>query len=115
MSTILSDNMNDPRDASQRPGVRHRRSELPCGNDPTAAPLELALLTLAQARAILADPMRDMRYLGTRLGPDIEEYLRWKRLSNASARTLDTYERILSRLAVNLPPASGSPTSRSSI
>lgn len=85
----------------------HRRNRLPCGNDLTAAPLEVALLTLAQARAILADPMRDMRYLETRLGPPIQAYLRWKRQSKAMPKTLDSIERSLARLAINIPAGVG--------
>src|SRR4029077_8337673 len=83
-------------------GARHRRVQLPCGNDLTAAPLEMALLTLAPARAILADPMRDMAYLETRLGPPIQAYLRWKRQSKAMPKTLDSIERSLARLAINI-------------
>jgi site-specific recombinase XerD len=62
---------------------------------------------LDEARAILDDPMRDQRYLDTRLGPEIVEYLRWKRLANGSPVTLDSYERILARLAVRLPAGVG--------
>jgi site-specific recombinase XerD len=69
--------------------------------------LEVELLTLAQARAILADPMRDMRYLDTRLGPLVEAYIAWKKLGRPSPATIDSYERRLARLAVNLPPGVG--------
>jgi integrase/recombinase XerC len=67
------------------------------------------LFTLAQARAILADPVRDLRYLDTTLGPQVAAHLRWVRLANGSPRTLDAKERILARLAVNLPPGVGLP------
>jgi integrase/recombinase XerD len=107
VSTILADNTNDPRDAVQRPGARHRRSSLPCVIDPTQPPLEVALLTLAQARAILADPMRDLAYLDTRLGPMVEAYIAWKKLGRVKKSTIDTYERRLARLAVGLPPGVG--------
>ena len=39
--------------------------------------------------------MRDKSYQQTRLGPDVVAYLAWKRLSRASERTLDQYERDL--------------------
>jgi integrase/recombinase XerC len=39
--------------------------------------------------------MRDKSYQRTPLGPDVVEYLAWKRLSRASERTLDQYERDL--------------------
>ncbi len=72
-----------------------------------AAPLEVELLTLAQARAILADPMRDMRYLDTRLGPMVAAYIAWKKLGRPKKTTIDTYERRLARLAMSLPPGVG--------
>ena len=37
--------------------------------------------------------MRDKSYQATNLGPDVVQYLTWKRLSRASERTLDQYER----------------------
>ena len=39
--------------------------------------------------------MRDRSYQQTKLGPAVVEYLTWKRLSRASERTLDQYERDL--------------------
>ena len=39
--------------------------------------------------------MRDKSYRATELGPDVVEYLAWKRLSRAAERTLDQYERDL--------------------
>ena len=39
--------------------------------------------------------MRDKTYQSTRLGKDVVDYLKWKRLSRASERTLDQYERDL--------------------
>ena len=39
--------------------------------------------------------MRDKSYQQTPLGPDVVEYLAWKRLSRAAERTLDQYERDL--------------------
>jgi len=98
---------NEKPRAALTAGARHRRNRLPCGNDLTAAPLEVELLTLAQAVAILADPMRDMRYLETRLGPMVAAYIAWKKLGRIAKTTIDTYERRLARLAVALPPGVG--------
>jgi site-specific recombinase XerD len=44
--------------------------------------------------------MRDLSYQRTPLGPDVVEYLAWKRLSRASERTLDQYERDLRLVAL---------------
>lgn len=46
---------------------------------------------------------RDHSYQLSRLGADVTEYLAWKRHSRASARTLDQYERDLSRLCKLIP------------
>jgi integrase len=73
-----------------------------CGND-----LYTQLFTLAQARAILADPVRDNRYLSTALGPDIDAHLRWLKLSLGSPNTRRARLYILARLAVNLPAGVG--------
>jgi site-specific recombinase XerD len=105
MSTIFADNKKPG--AAETARARHRRYQLPCSTDPMAAPLETALLTLAQARAILADPMRDMRYLETRLGPMVAAYIAWKKLGRPAKTTIDTYERILARLAISLPTGVG--------
>ncbi len=101
MSTIRADNINAPATLATS-GGRHRRHQLPCGSD-----LTTQLFTLAQARAILADPVRDNRYLDTALGPDIEAHLRWFRLSHGSPKTREARLHILARLAVNLPPGVG--------
>jgi len=103
---MIAASYKEPRTASTA-GARQRRSQLQCGTDLTAAPLERELLTLAQARAILADPMRDMRYLETRLGPMVAAYIAWKKTGQPAKTTIDTYERILARLAVALPPGVG--------
>ena len=110
MSTILGDNVNDPRGADT-PGDLAQEDRAPMRHRCYEPPLEAALLTLAQARAILADPMRDNRYLDTRLGPMVAAYIAWKKLGRPAKTTIDTYERILARLAVTLPPASGSTSS----
>lgn len=46
---------------------------------------------------------RDHSYQSSRLGADVTQYLAWKRLSRASARTLDQYERDLARLCKLVP------------
>src|SRR4029077_2858847 len=76
-------NVKDP--AAETTGSWHRRSDLPCSAN---------LYTLDEARAFLDDPVRDKRYLETTLGPAVRDFLVWFRQSGASARTLDTYERI---------------------
>ena len=55
--------------------------------------------TLREWRSIFHGT-RDKGYLATRLGADVRDYLAWKRLSRASERTLDQYERDLSRLCL---------------
>jgi integrase len=82
--------------------ARHRRSSLPCVPN-----LYTQRFTLAEARAILDDPVRDKRYLETTLGPEIEAHLRWLRLSNCSPKTLRARLHILARLAVSLPAGVG--------
>lgn len=65
--------------------------------------------TLAEPRFTLREWSRMVRgtldhsYQSSRLGADVTEYLAWKRLSRASARTLDQYERDLARLCKLVP------------
>lgn len=99
--TILADNKKPG--AAETARARHRRVKLPCSTDLTAPPLEAELLTLAQAVAILADPMRDEAYKRTALGPDIVDHLNRARLGRNKPTTLDAKERILARLAVSCP------------
>ena len=100
--------MEKPRAAQTAGAVAQGGIDSPCAADLTAPPpLEAALLTLAQARAILADPMRDMAYLDTRLGPTVAAYIAWKKLGRPAKTTIDTYERRLARLAVSLPAGVG--------
>ena len=47
--------------------------------------------------------MRDMAYLDTALGADVADHLNWCRLGRLSPVTLDAKERILARLAVDVP------------
>ncbi len=49
------------------------------------------------------DPLRDKTYQSTRLGRDVVDFLAWLELGGASPRTLDQYERDLSRGALMFP------------
>jgi site-specific recombinase XerD len=57
-------------------------------------------LTLSEAARMIRDAVKDRSYEATELGPKVVEYLAWKRLGRAAERTLDQYERDLSRLAI---------------
>ena len=101
MSDFVIDGML--RASEKKPGAAltarawHRRVQLPCGTD-----LYRQLLTLAEAAAVLADPMRDRSYqTETRLGGAVADYLAWKRLE-VSDRTLEIYEGYLARLCISL-------------
>lgn len=57
--------------------------------------------TLDEWSRIVNDPIRDKRYLATRLGRPIADYLAWKQNEDgARASTIDSYERVLAQLAV---------------
>jgi integrase/recombinase XerC len=47
--------------------------------------------------------MRDKSYQATKLGPDVVQYLTWKRFSGAAERTLDQYERDLRLVCLGVP------------
>jgi site-specific recombinase XerD len=60
-------------------------------------------LTLRELELMLREPVRDKRYLETKLGPVVTAYLSWKdNEAGAAARTLDQYERDLARMCVML-------------
>jgi integrase len=64
---------------------------------------ETVTLTLAELETMLREPVRDKRYLDTRLGPSVRAYLSWKENeAGAAERTLDQYERDLARMCVSL-------------
>jgi site-specific recombinase XerD len=65
---------------------------------------ETVTLTLAELEQMLrGKPVRDKRYLDTCLGPSVRAYLSWKENeAGAAKRTLDQYERDLSRLCLRL-------------
>jgi integrase len=49
------------------------------------------------------DPLKDKSYQSTRLGRDVADFLAWLELGGSSPRTLDQYERDLSRGAKMFP------------
>lgn len=60
--------------------------------------------TLGEWSRIVSDPTQNMAYLSTQLGSAVADYLSWKRNEDgAAARTIDSYERVLSQLAVTPP------------
>src|SRR6266508_1543224 len=64
---------------------------------------ESVTLTLAELETMLREPVRDKRYLDSRLGASVRAYLSWKENeAGAAERTLDQYERDLARLCVVL-------------
>src|SRR6266511_4667115 len=64
---------------------------------------ETVTLTLAELETMLREPVRDKRYLDSRLGASVRAYLSWKENeAGAAERTLDQYERDLARLCVVL-------------
>jgi integrase len=61
------------------------------------------ILTLAELETMLREPVRDKRYLDTRLGPSVKAYLSWKENeAGAAERTLDQYERDLAKMCAFL-------------
>lgn len=58
------------------------------------------------ALAVGFDPLRDKSYRATTLGRDVADFLAWMELGGASLRTLDQYERDLSRGALMFPDKS---------
>lgn len=49
------------------------------------------------------DPLRDSRHRNARSARDLADYLAWKELSNAAARTLDSTERYIALLLRSFP------------
>lgn len=62
--------------------------------------LDAPRLTLAEWSRIFRPTTRDRSFEATKLGPDVLAYLAWKKHSRAAERTLDQYERDLSRLCI---------------
>lgn len=52
------------------------------------------------------DPLKDKRYQHTRLGRTVVDFLAWMELGGAAERTLDQYERDLSRACLMFPDKS---------
>jgi len=68
-----------------------------------AGTAETLTLTLAELETMLREPVRDKRYLDTRLGPSVKAYLSWKENeAGAAERTLDQYERDLAKMCALL-------------
>jgi len=86
-----------PDAAAAAPGTAQEVA-LPCTND-----LTTQLFTLAEARRILDAPVLDKRYQQTGLGPAVVDWLAWLELGDTRPRTLDQYERDLSRLCLLFP------------
>jgi integrase len=80
-----------------------RRRDAPRDRGRMRATNDSITLTLSELEAMLHEPVRDKRYLDTRLGPSVRAYLSWKENeAGAAERTLDQYERDLARLCVKL-------------
>lgn len=65
-------------------------------------PVAVDSLTLAEASRMMAKAVLDRAYEDTELGPFVQDFLRWKKFSRAAPKTLDQYERDLSRMAITL-------------
>jgi integrase len=97
--SILQPLNNKPGAPTGEARARHRRSHLPCGTD-----LTTQRFTLAEARAILDNPVLDKRYQQTPLGRHVARYLLWKEVEKgAAAETLRDYEPPLAWLALDNP------------
>lgn len=97
-ASILLSNNNKPRSA-ETPGARHRRNQLPCTAD-----LTKQRFTLAEARAILDNPVLDKRYQQTPLGAQVARYMIWKEVEKGAAPdTLRDYEPPLAWIALDNP------------
>lgn len=64
------------------------------------------LLTAEQWASMLRAPLKDQSYQLTGLGAAVADFLAWKKLDGAAERTLDQYERDLSRACVLFPEKS---------
>jgi integrase len=66
-----------------------------------ALPADVQALVRQHAVALVSDPTKDQRYRATQLGSSVADFLGW--LANdrgAAEATLDSYERVLARLAI---------------
>ncbi|MGI9657890.1 MAG: hypothetical protein ACR2OD_03195, partial [Gaiellaceae bacterium] len=61
------------------------------------------LLTASEWASMMRHPVRNRAYRLTPLGAKVADYLSWKELSGAAARTLETYEWVLARFAAHHP------------
>jgi integrase/recombinase XerD len=63
--------------------------------------VSLPRFTFDEWSRIVVDPIRDRSYLSTQLGEAVADYLSWKQTEDgAAASTIDSYERVLSQLAL---------------
>jgi site-specific recombinase XerD len=60
-------------------------------------------LTVGEWGRMMREPLRDKAYQLTGLGPAVTDFLAWKQLDGAAERTLDQYERDLSRACILYP------------
>lgn len=61
---------------------------------------EVRMLARELAANMMLASMKDRTYLvETAIGPDINEYIEWKKLANAADKTVDQYERDIKRMA----------------
>jgi site-specific recombinase XerD len=73
-----------------------------------ALPADVQALVRQHAAALVSDPTKDQRYRATQLGSSVADFLGW--LANdrgAAEATLDSYERVLARLAIAIDKQPG--------
>jgi len=98
MSGNLLNNNKKPRSA-ETPGARHRRNQLLCTAD-----LTKQRFTLAEARAILDNPVLDKRYQQTPFGAHVAEFMDWfEHERGARPDSLRDYEPPLAHIALDNP------------
>ena len=71
--------------------------------EPREGSMSEARLTASEWASMMRASLRDKSYQLTELGPAVTDFLAWKRLDGAAERTLDQYERDLSRACVLFP------------
>jgi integrase len=92
-----------PLASTETAGSRHLQLALELPR-PATVPSPDARLNLAEWQAIMQAPMRNKRYRLTNGGDAVFDYLTWKEIEDGAApRTLDQYERDLSRLCLAHP------------
>jgi len=79
----------------KRPGPRQREVS------PDATPIVLTADALAHAAQVRAEAMKDKGYRVSLIGQEVGRFMRAFRWQDRTQNTLDTYEIVLSRLAVD--------------